>query len=162
VSYRRFRLAEFDLTPATVATIATVRTHTPKSVATVAAVADPAPRNQRIRSAYDRMLAACLYGAPEKHLRVVERFLDDHFDEARHLGWCDVALFGCYPDPAFATVRYDAMGVVTIAALTTQPITAVSESTIRLANDLAARRPASRNIARPVWFAFPRVANVHS
>ena len=54
MSYRRFRFGEIDLTPATVATTATVRANTHQSVATVAPVADPSPRNQKILSAYEQ------------------------------------------------------------------------------------------------------------
>jgi hypothetical protein len=107
------------------------------------------------------MFAACLYSSSKKSMRIVEGFLRDNIGEARHMGWSDDDLFGCYPDAAFAGVRYDAMGPVTLAAFMAQPVIAVSGTSIRLANKLSARRPASRDIAQPVWSVFSGV-DVHS
>ena len=113
-------------------------------------------------SAYEQMFAASLYGSSEKHIRVVERFLDQHCSEAQRLGWSDVNLFGCYSNRRFVAVRYDAMGAVTVAAFTGQAIISVSEMTLRLANNLSARGPASIHIATPVWSVFSDSANGHS
>ena len=101
------------------------------------------------------MFAACTYGLSEPNFRIVEHFLDEHFPEARRLGWSDVDLFGCYPDPAFVAVRYDAMGAVTIAALTKTRIASLSATEIRGADGLASRRPLPSRLARPVWIVFP-------
>lgn len=154
MSYRRFRLVCSDLRSATVATSATVQLERRTSVATVATVAALGGTGD-ILSAYERMFEACIYGSITRQIRIVERFLDHHWPEADALGWSDVELFGCYPDKAFATVRYDCMGAVTIAALTATPIVAVSPTAIRLENGLASRRPPCCCLAQPVWLVFP-------
>jgi hypothetical protein len=153
VSYRRFQLRFSDLHPATVATSATVRPEAPKSVATVANVAALGGAGD-ILSAYERMFEACIYGSITRQIRIVERFLEHHWPEADALSWSDVELFGCCPDKAFATVRYDCMGAVTIAALTATPITSVSASEVRTANGLSTRRSLRCRLAKPVWVVF--------
>lgn len=144
--------ADLALTLATVATLATVRGGAPQTVATVAA-----PDRQRaiILSAYRRMFEVCAHGSAARQISIVECFLDSRLVEALHRGWSDVELFGCYPDPAFATVRYDCMGAVTIAALTRTPIATVSETEIRGESGLACRRPLPCHLAVPVWRVFP-------
>ena len=155
MSYRRFRLADVDLTSATVATTATVRVHVPKSVATVATVAAAGPEPDIVLSAYRRMLELCARGSAPRRIDIVERFLRRQFIDARRLGWGEADLFGCYPKPAFAAVRYDCMGAVTIAALTLVPIVSVTTSEVRGENGLASRRPLPCRSAKPVWLVFP-------
>ena len=100
--------------------------------------------------AYDRLLSA-KGGDRREGMRAVQDFIDYHLDQARRLGWSDVELFGCCPDPDFALVRYDCMGAVTSSALTGWTIVSVSADGIRYANGLASRRGQPASLARPVW-----------
>jgi hypothetical protein len=86
--------------------------------------------------------------------QIAESFLVQHWEESRQLGWTDLDLFGCHPDPAFALVRYDCMGAVTISAVMDWPIAAVSVDGIRCANGLRSRRKPGF-AAVPVWEVFP-------
>ena len=156
--WKRFRVWNpLDLggnsTPATVATNAT---ESPSLLPTVATVAAHLRERHKVLSAYIRLFGACTYGPSEPKLRIVEHFLDEHLPEARRLGWSDVDLFGCYPDSSFAGVRYDAMGAVTLAALTASPIGTVSSVAVYYPNGLASRRPLPCARAEPVWVVFPR------
>ena len=155
MSYRRFRISDVSLTSATVATVATVAVRTPKSVATVAAVAAPDMHRTVLLAGYRRMFEMAGQASSAQAVRIVERFLDYHVDEALRLGWSEIDLFGCYPAPSLATIRYDCMGAVTIAALTRMEIKSVSEAVIRSENGLACRRPLSCATAKPVWLVFP-------
>jgi hypothetical protein len=105
------------------------------------------------------MFEASARGGCEGSLRVVGHFLDRHLSEARRSGWTDSELFGCHPDPAFATVRYDSMGAVTIAALTRSPTASVLSREIRFSNGLATRRPLPCDRAKPVWTVFRPLAD---
>jgi len=80
----------------------------------------------------------------------VRDFLDRHWQSARALGWSDLDLFGCHPDPEFAPVRWDCMGAVTLAAATGIPVTEVHEDVIRYANGTAYRRKDMAG-AVPIW-----------
>lgn len=100
------------------------------------------------------MFEAGARGAVERQVRVVERFLDEHLTSAIRFGWSNMELFGCHPNPPFATVRYDCMGAVTIAALTKFPIAKVAERAIQVENGLASRRPLPCSLAEPVWIVF--------
>ena len=155
MGYRRFRLQLDRFDPATVATIATDLTERLKSVADVASVAAVLPLANTILSGYRALLEASARGAVERQIRVVELFLDQHLTTAVRLGWSNEELFGCHSDRAFATVRYDCMGAVTIAALTRSRVADVTGSTIRGENGLATRRPASCLSVKPVWLVFP-------
>jgi hypothetical protein len=86
---------------------------------------------------------------------VVQAFAAEHLDEARRLGWTEVDLFGCYPDPAFALVRYDCMGAITVSAVMGWSIETVTAAGIGCTNGLANRRPRVLTNALPVWGVFP-------
>ena len=88
-------------------------------------------------------------------MRIIDEFLDHMLPEALRLGWSEVELFGCYPDPTFAAIRHDCMGAVTIAELTGTPIASVSATEIRGRTGLASRRPLPNSMALPVWDVFP-------
>ncbi len=131
-----------------------LRSDTPATLATFATVLSGEVGARIILEAYGRILAAS-GNSPGNHIQVVERFLVDHWGSARRLGWSDVELFGCHAQSAFALVRYDCMGAVTLAVLTGSPITRVDDSEIRYENDLATRRNRLFSQAAPVWKAFP-------
>src|SRR5688572_351194 len=77
-------------------------TELPATLATVATVGV-------ILGGYECLLEGLSYPA-RKHLEVAQRFLADHWAEARRLGWNELELFACHPDPALALARYDCMG----------------------------------------------------
>ena len=150
-----------------VATVATVAgpdpwTGTPRmpserigraTLATVATVPKPGEAVVSIVEAFRLMLER----SPRRTshgIYVVEHFLDQHDDNARRLGWTDIELFGCHPDPAFALVRYDYMGAVTISALMGKPIATVAEAKITCVNGLVSRRNSAIPPAAPVWQVF--------
>ena len=154
VSYRQFRLAYSDLRSATVATSATVRPEAPESVATVASVAAPGAANT-ILSAYRRMFEACAYGSPPGRCGSSSDFSIIIGLTPKPLAGATLNFSDAIRMSAFATVRYDCMGAVTIAALTATPIATVSQTEIRSENGLASRRPFSSPVAKPVWVVFP-------
>ncbi len=57
--------------------------------------------------------------------------------------------------PAFALVRYDYMGVVTISALMGKPIATVAAAEITNVNGLVSGRKPTMTAAAPVWQVFP-------
>jgi hypothetical protein len=113
----------------------------------------------RLHQAYGRMLPD---RGSIRAIQIFDRFLDEHLASARLSGWSDVELFGCHPDPAFALVRYDCMGAVTIAALMHWPLASASATEIRCLNGLATRRRPAGGPAEVVWKVFPdRTVELH-
>ena len=90
--------------------------------------------------------------AGEAQQQVVRDFLERHWQTARVVGWSDLELFGCHPDPEFARVRWDCMGVVTLAAVTGAPIAEIHLDQIRYANGTTYRR---KDLTRavPIWMS---------
>ena len=98
------------------------------------------------------ILAAYTHALRDRYAgeQAVAVFLDQMWGSAMAIGWSDAELFGCHAQRAFAPVRYDSMGAVTLAALTGSPIVSVTPEAIRYANGTTYRRgPGFAGI--PVW-----------
>jgi hypothetical protein len=128
-------------------------TPTPATLATVATLSDLGVTEPHVVEAYERFLVAS--HRPAENLAIAQRFLRDHFEVARRLGWTNRELFGCHTQPAFAPVRFDCMGAVTLAVLTGSAATTVAATEMRYEDGLASRRNRLLSLAAPVWTAFP-------
>jgi hypothetical protein len=130
--------ASQDLGLATVATLATL---------------PPGWRAAAALGAYERMTAASGARASPCGRDLLNDFLTGHLEEAQRLGWTDMELFGCHPEPAFALERYDLMGAALISAVMAWHVTSVSVDEIRSTNGLASRRRPSGPVAL-MWNVF--------
>ncbi len=111
----------------------------------------PEDANERILAA----IPVLLTGRPDHELtaakQVVMAFLDNHLEAARRIGWSDLELFGCHPDPEAARNRYDYAGAVTLAAMSGHSIEQITVRAAHYENGLAYYRRPMPADAVPVW-----------
>jgi hypothetical protein len=80
----------------------------------------------------------------------VRTFLEQFWDAAIAAGWSEMELFGCHPDPEVAFARLDAMGAVTLSAVTGDPISDVQPGLIAYSSGLTLLMR-ERSQSWPIW-----------